>query len=235
LEYEEFPQAVAPELDLAWRRHWRRSGRLMVACVAVVAVCTLSACLPLRYPRSGEPVALRQGESLVVGRIRMFAVRSRYEFLPFSRNPLDHVLKPDPIMTLELRRRESGSWAVRYRAYPAPVVADDGSFSWILGSGDYTLLGNPRLLGSPDFDPGETEELARFTVPGGGETLYVGTLVLDLSQEVFDVTNMFRRGHTEYEILSRSIVDDRDDALAKLLRRLPSLPQPVPTALMSVE
>ena len=171
----------------------------------------------------------------MIGRIRMFAVRSGYEFHPFSRNPLDHVFKPDPLMSMELRRHEPAGGAVRYRAYPAPVVEDDGSFAWILGSGDYTLLGNPRLLGSPDFDPGQTEMLSHFRVPGDGATLYVGTLVLGLAQDIFDVTNMGRRGETAYTIQSRSVVDERQEALVKLLKRFPSLPQPVTIEPMSAE
>jgi hypothetical protein len=208
---------------------------LTVVLAAAVVVCALSGCLPLKYPRAGEPVSLRPGEALVVGRIRMFALMNRYEFHPFSRNPWDHVLKPDPLVSLELRRHESAEGAFTYKAYPSPVVEDDGSFYWILRTGNYSLLGNPRLLGSPGFDPGETEKLARFTVPGSGETVYVGTLVVSLYEGLFNVVNMGRRGETEYEIHSLSIVDERDEALSKLQERFPLLPKPVTTELMSVE
>jgi hypothetical protein len=207
----------------------------VVALAAAFALCLLTGCLPLRYPKAGEPVAPRPGEALVFGRIRMVSEGSRYEFRPFSRNPWDHVLKPDPDLSLELRRFEPPGGAFIYKAYPSPVVEDDGSFYWLLPAGDYALFGRPRLLASQRGDPREAQEIARFTIPKGGGTVYVGTALIVLPQSVFEVTNMIRKGWTEYEIRVVHIVDERDEALSNLRARFSSFPPPLVTALMRPE
>lgn len=196
--------------------------------------------MPFRYPRDGEPVSVRSGEALVFGRIRMVAegrvigTGSRpYEFRPFSRDPMDHMLPPDPIMTLELRRFEPSGGAVVYTTHLRPAVRDDGSFSWILPTGEYSLASNPRPYGSRRFDTGETETLARFTVSAGDGTLYLGTLVVTISLGLSDFLKSWEMGDTEYGIGGLTVADRLGEELPALRGRFPALPEPLVTRLMS--
>ena len=201
-----------------------------------------SACMPLRYPRDGEPVVVRPGEALVFGRIRMFdsgAMSRRasnpYEYLPFSTDPMDHMLQPDPVMSLELRRHEPPGGAFIYKAYPLPAIGKDGSFRWILPAGEYTLASNPRVYGSSRFDPEETEKLAGFTIPAGGGTVYVGTLVVAIGYGIGDFLEAWKEGESEYDIRGLRVVEERDEELRKLRKRFPALPDPLTTGLMTTE
>lgn len=202
---------------------------------ALLILTPFSACLPLRYPHPGAPVALRPGETLVFGRIRLLDAEKQYEYLPFSRDPLDHMLKPDPVMTLELRRFEKPGGAVVYKTHPAPTVETDGSFCWILPSGDYQLASNPRIYGSDQFDPGETASLARLRIPAGGGAVYLGTLMITIGDSLFSVQNVLTRGATEYVIRDLQVVDDREQELLSLRKRFQSIPEPVLTELMRPE
>jgi hypothetical protein len=222
----------------AWSRRRRRlSGRTKFGATlaAMVALCLVVGCLPLRHPHAGNPVLPRPGEVFVFGRIRMASEGSAdagpYEFHPFSRNPGDHVLKPDPVLTLELRRFEEPGGAFRYRVYLGPVVQDDGSFSWLLPAGEYTLFGNPRVGGAAAH-PEDTQELARFTVPASAGTLYVGTLWIVLSQDVFDVGEMVQRNWTSFEIRAVRVLEERGEAISKLRARFPAIPSPLEIGLM---
>lgn len=203
--------------------------------LALLILVLFSACLPLRYPRPGEPVAVRPGEALVFGRIRVLDAEKRHEFLPFSRDPLDHMLKPDPIMTLELRRFEKPGGAVVYKTHLTPTVEKNGSFYWILPSGDYLLAGNPRIYGSDRFDPGETAWLARFRIPAGGGAIYLGTLMVTIGDGLFNLENVLKKGETEYVVRDRSVVDDREEELLPLRERFQAIPKPVVTELMIPE
>ncbi len=200
-----------------------------------LVVILLVACLPLRRPRAGGPITLRPGEALAFGRIRVLDAEKQHEFLPFSGDPLDHVLKPDPIVTLELRRFEKPGGAVVYKTYNAPAVETDGSFCWILPAGDYLLAANPRLYGSDRFDPGETRGLARFSIPVGGGAVYVGTLVIRIGDGLFNLENVAKAGETEYVVHDLQVLDDRERELAALRDRFKGVPEPVLTQLMSPE
>lgn len=153
------------------------------------------------------------------------------EFHPFSRSPWEHALQPDPALTLELRRFEPPGGAFVYKAYPAPVVEDDGVIHWLLPSGEYAMLGSTRV-GVSGLAAGGTQDLARFTVPPGGGTVYLGTLWLVLPQEVFEVSEWTERSWLNYEVRAYRITDEADEALPKLKARFPSLPTPLRTNLM---
>ncbi len=195
----------------------------------------LVACLHLRVPRAGEPITLRPGEALAFGRIRLLDAEKQHEFSPFSRDPLDHMLKPDPIVTLELRRFEKPGGAVVYKTYTAPAVETDGSFYWILPAGDYLLAGNPRIYGSDRFDPGETRELARFNIPPGGGAIYLGALVIRIGDGLFNLENVAKAGETEYVVRGLHVVDDRESEISALRDRFQTVPEPVLTELMIPE
>jgi hypothetical protein len=160
---------------------------------------------------------------------------SPYEFLPFSTDPMDHMMDPDPVMSLELRRFEPPGGAFVYKAYPLPAVGKYGAFRWILPAGDYLLASNPRIYGSPHFNPRETESLARFTVPPGGGTVYLGTLIVTIGDGLFDLLKGRKRGDTEYVIRDLRVVDEREGELRELRGRFPALPEPLTTGLMSAE
>jgi len=213
-------------------------GRLPLF-LALLAI--LSACVPLRYPGDGEPVSVRSGESLVFGRIRVIAddfkgkTGSPLEFFPFSPDAAEHMMPPDPVMSLELRRFEPPGGAFVYKAYPLPKVGKEGAFRWILSAGDYTLASNPRTYGSGRFDPEETERLARFTVPRDGGTIYLGTLVVTISFGLGGVLEAWRKGDTGYGISGIRVLDEREEELLELRGRYPALPEPVATRLMRPE
>jgi hypothetical protein len=224
--------------DALSRVRLRRRHPLLLALLVI-----FSACMPLRYPRDGEPVSVRPGEALVFGRIRMFGsdgetkgkASSPYEFFPFSTDPMDHMLNPDPVMSLELRRFEPPGGAFVYKAFPLPAVGKHGAFRWILPAGDYLLASNPRIYGSARFNPRETAELARFTVTPGGGTVYLGTLIVTIGDALFDLPGVFGKGETEYVIRGLRVVDEREEELPELRARFPALPEPVATRLMNTE
>ena len=200
----------------------------------VVALCMLSACVSIGTPRVGEPVTIQQGEALVFGRIRMLdAENEKIEYSPFWFDPWDQpFFVQGPWMTLELRQLHPPGGLFRYKAYPAPPIEKNGSFLWILSAGDYGLLGNPRLLGSKRFTDEETETLARFSVAGSGETIYLGTLIVSIVFDLEDFIYAWRTGEAEYTIRSCRVVDEREQELSRLRERFPALPEPVVTELM---
>lgn len=213
--------------------------RLLALCALALLVSFIACMMPFRYPREGEPVSIRSGEALVFGRIRMVSegpigTESRpYEFRPFSRDPMDHMLPPDPLMSLELRRFEAPGGPFVYKTYLRPAVRDDGSFSWILPAGEYSLASNPRGYGSKRFDPGETETLARFTVSAGDGTLYLGTLVVTISFDISEFLRSWELGDVEYGIPRLRVADRLGEELPALRGRFPTLPEPLVTRLMS--
>ena len=207
-----------------------------VAAIAA-ALCLLSACMPIRTPRAGEPVVIKPGEALVFGRIRMLDAQNEHiEYSPFWFDPWDQpFFGPGPRMTLELRHLYPPGGAFKYKAHPAPAIEKNGSFFWILSAGDYVLLGNPRLLGSERFDQEETETLARFRVPASGGTIYLGTLIISIVFDFENVVSAWRTEEAEYEIRSCRVVDEREQELSQLRARFPALPEPVITEHMRAE
>ena len=207
-----------------------------VAAIAA-AVCLLSACMSIGTPRAGEPVAIKPGEALVFGRIRMLNAKNEHiEYSPFWSDPWDQpFFGPGPRMTLELRQLYPPGGALKYKAYPAPAIEKNGSFFWILSAGDYALLGNPRLLGSERFDQEETETLAYFKVPASGGTIYLGTLIISVVFDFGNVVQGWRREEAEYEIRSCRVVDEREQELSQLRARFPAFPEPVVTEHMRTE
>lgn len=213
-----------------------RSQGAAVAAIAA-ALCLLSACVSMRVPRAGEPVAVRPGEALVSGRVRMLdANKESTEYFPFRFDPLKQpFVGPAPRMTLELRQLFPPGGAFRYKAQPAPAIEPDGSFFWVLAAGDYVLLGNPRLLGSERFTQEETQTLARFSVPPSGGTIYLGTLIVSIVYDLRDVMRALRTEEHEYAVGSRRVVDEREQGLSRLRERFPRIPEPVVTELMRPE
>lgn len=221
-----------------WDRPLSDRAATFVAAIAVAgALCLLPACVSLRIPRAGEPVVIRSDEALVFGRIRMLDAKSEtIEYSPFWFNPWDQpFFAPGPRMTLELRRLYPSGRAFKYKAYPAPAIDKSGSFFWILPAGEYVLLGNPRLLGSERFTEEETGTLARFTVPASGGMIYLGTLIIDIVFDVEDVVRAWRTDEAEYAISGSRVVDEREQELAQLRGRFPTIPEPVSTEPMRTD
>lgn len=207
-----------------------RSLRVTLSVVVMsVALCLLSSCLPIRSPRTGEAVAIQPGEGLVFGRLRMVSAQNEnIEYAAFWFDPWDQpFFGPGPRMTLEVRQHNPGGRTFKYKARPAPVVEKNGYFHWILRAGDYVLLGNPRLLGSPRFTPEETVSLARFTVPASGGTIYLGTLIVSIDFDFGNVIQGWERDEAEYEIRGFRVEDAREGALSQLRERFPVIPEPV--------
>ena len=172
------------------------------------------------------------GKALVFGRIRVTSPEYRQELLVFSRDPMEHMLPPDPVFNLELRGIRPPGGAVKYTSNPSPAIEGDGSFHWILAQGEYVLASNPRPYGSSRFDPGETTVLARFTVPRGAGTVYLGTLEVVVRFETGDLIEAFKGRETPYTILQMSVADDGEKAFTSLLSRYPSVPEPRATVPM---
>jgi len=214
----------------------RQRAAAFVSAVAA-ALCLLSACVSITVPRAGEPVALQPGEAFVFGRIRMLNAKNEHiEYSAFWFDPWDQpFFGPGPRMTLELRQLDPPGGTFDYKAYPAPPVEKHGSFFWILPAGNYLLLGNPRLLGSERFDPGETGTLARFSVPATGGTIYLGTLIISVVFDFGNVVQGWEREEAEYAITGCHVVDEREQAFAPLRARFPAFPEPVVTGLMRAE
>ncbi len=205
-------------------------GGSLASIVATIAVAfLLPACVSLGTPPAGQSVAVRFGEALVFGRIRMLdATKEIIEYSPFSFDPWDQpFFGPGPQMTLELRQLYSPGGAFKYKAYPAPPIEADGSFYWILSTGDYVLLGNPRLLGSKQFTQEETDTLAHFSISTSGGTIYLGTLIIGIVYDLQFVIRAWRTGEAEYEIRGRRVVDERERDLSQLRERFPAFPEPV--------
>ncbi len=169
------------------------------------------------------------------GRIRVTCPDCRGEFRPFSRDPMDHMLPPDPVFTLELRQFRASSGAVRYSSSPAPGVEGDGSFYWILPEGEYALASNPRLYGSSRFDPDETTLLARFTVPPGAGTVYAGTLEITIAVGQKELIDSWRGRETLYTVSRVTVADEGEQAYRVLVARFPSVPEPRATVLLQTE
>ncbi len=201
------------------------------ALLALAPAALLGACVTVVSPRPGRPVEVGAEQALVFGRVRVTSDRGR-EFLVFSRDPAEHVIPPDPVLSLELRQLGAPGAAVRYRSNPSPPIDDDGSFHWILPHGDYVLASNPRRYGSSRFDPGDTSVLARFSVPRGAGTVYVGTLEVVLQ---FGQLEQFEGHEPEYAIARLSVADEAEAAFPVLRSRYPSVPEPIFTVPMVPE
>jgi len=212
-----------------------RKGFFVPAAALLAGTLVLSACLPAVSPREGRPVEAGTGKALVFGRIRVTSPEYRREFLSFSKDPMEHMLPPDPVFNLELRGIRPAGGAVRYASNPAPKVEGDGSFYWILPYGDYVLASNPRPYGSSRFDPQETTALARFSVPPGAGTVYLGTLEIVVRFGTVDLVDAFKGRETLYSILRLSVADEDGQASTCLLKRFPSVPEPRATVPMAPE
>lgn len=212
-----------------------RTSFLFSATVFLAGTFLLSACLPVACPQEGKPVEAGTGKALVFGRIRVTSAEYGREFLCFSKDPMDHMLPPDPVLNLELRGIRHTGWAVRYASNPTPDIEGDGWFYWMLPCGDYVLASNPRPYGSSRFDPQETTVLARFSVPPDAGTVYVGTLEIVLRFAMVDLVEAFKGRETLYSILGLSVADEDGQAFARLLERFPSVPEPRLTAPMTPE
>ncbi len=105
----------------------------------------------------------------------------------------------------------------------APEIGEDGSFHWIVRPGDYVLASNPRAYGSSRFDPGETTVLARFTVPRGAGTVYLGTLEVAVQ---FAELERWKGDEPQYSISRVSVADEGEGAFRVLRTRYPSVPEP---------
>lgn len=201
----------------------------------VVSAALLAGCLSVVSPRPGRPVEVQAGKALVFGRIRVTSPDYDREFLAFSRDPLEHVIPPDPVFNLELREIRPPGGAVKYRTKLSPEVAADGSFHWILAEGDYVLASNPRPYGSTRFDSSETTVLARFTVPAGPRTVYVGQIEIVVQFEQADLVEGWKGRETTYTIHQLLVTDDGERAFATLLARHPAIPEPRATVPMVPE
>ena len=197
----------------------------------VIVTCLLSACASVGAPRAGEPVVLKDGQALVFGRIHMLDAKDeRIEYTPFKFDPWGGpFFSPLPRLSLELRQPQPPGGAVRYRSHPDPQIGEDGAFAWILESGDYQLMGNPRLYGSRRFDPNESGTLAHFAVPAPGGTVYSGTLIVRVSFGPVEAVTGWKRDELEYTIVDCRVVDESGAALAELRRKFASVPEPVQT------
>lgn len=215
-----------------------RSKRAVMLVAAIAAALSLlSACTSIGTPRAGEPVAIQTGETLVFGRIRMLDANNEHiEYSPFWPDPWDQpFFAPGPRMTLELRQLFPPGGTFKYKSHPAPAIEKNGSFFWILSTGDYVLLGNPRLYGSERFNQEETVTLTRFRVPASGGTIYLGTLVISIVYGLQDVVPAWKTDEAEYDIRGCSVVDEREQELSQLRARFPAFPEPVVTGLMHAE
>lgn len=201
------------------------------AVLLLAPAALLGACVSVVTPKPGRPVEVGAEQALVFGRVRVMWDRG-LELKVFSPDPAEHVIPPDPVLSLELRQLGAPGAAVRYRSNPSPPVEDDGSFHWVLPQGDYVLASNPRRYGSSAFEPGETSVLARFTVPRGAGTVYVGTLEVVLQ---FGELEKFRGVEPQYAIVGLSVADEGEAAFPLLRSRYPSVPAPVITVPMVPE
>jgi hypothetical protein len=197
--------------------HLRRTA------VVLFSVALLGACASVESPRPGKPVAVGEGKTLVFGRLRVTDPERGREFLVFSRDWTEHVIPPDPVLTLELRAMHVPGGAVKYSSNPTPPVEEDGSFHWILEQGEYILASNPRAYGSSRFDPGETTVLARFMVPRGAGTVYLGTLQILVK---FGEVEAWKGHEPAYTLVRLVVVDEREQAFTLLHSRYPAVPVP---------
>ena len=213
-----------------------RHAAAFVAAIAVT-LCLLSACTSIGTPRAGEPVAIQPGEAFVFGRIRMLNAENEHiEYSSFWPDPWDQpFFGPGPRMTLELRQLYPPGGAFEYKTHPAPAIEKNGSFFWILSTGDYVLLGNPRLYGSKRFSKEETQTLARFRVPASGGTIYLGTLIISIVFDFGNVVQAWKTEEAEYIIRGYRVVDEREQELSRLRARFPAFPEPVVTEPMRAE
>lgn len=204
-------------------------GRTLRTSFVLVAAILTCGCLAVVSPRHGRPVDVGSGSALVFGRIRVTSPGYRREILVFSRNPMEHVVPPDPMLNVELRGIRPPGGAVAYASHPSPEIEEDGTFHWVLPQGEYVLASNPRPYGSSRFDPAETAVLARFGVPPGARTVYLGTLEVAVDFGTGDVIEAFKGRETPYTILRLSVVDEGDRELPSLLSTYPSVPEPIVT------
>lgn len=212
------------------------SGMRAEALLALAAA-TLAGCLSVGAPPAGRAVAPARGQALVFGAIRMVDEKDAgIEYAPVGWDPWNEpFFGPGPRLTLELRQLQPPGGAVVYRSQPTPPVEDDGAFYWLLPPGEYVLAGNPRLYGSKRFTTAETGTLARFAVPAGGGSLYVGTLVLVIRYDLVDLVRGWQRGEAEYELVATRVVDEHARGAARVRERFAEIPEPVRDGIMRAE
>lgn len=121
----------------------RQSVVAIAGTAAALALAALPGCVAVSYPRAGEQITPRAGQTLVFGRLRFF--HDGREFFPWNVG-----LGQSGVAT----RTERHVWLLLLgrRAVSAEVHPDpDGSLAIWLASGDYALLGSTQLLtsGSP--------------------------------------------------------------------------------------
>ncbi len=97
------------------------------------------------------------------------------------------------------------------------------------------LASNPRAFGSKQFNPQETVTLARFTIPAGGGTRYLGTLIVTIHIGLVDFLEAWKKADTDYDIRSLRVVDRLEEELSKLRGRFPVLPEPPVFGLMNTD
>ncbi len=169
------------------------------------------------YPRAGHPVAAREGQTLVFGRIRLFADHTEYR--PWD--PTSITTVPIYLALLRLGPRSVA---------PGLTPLADGRFYWWLPPGDYALVGNPRdvyAAGLSDLQRQDMHVLALLRVPESRAPVYAGELRLDVAVPVLHGV-----GRLEYAFGGQRVDDDIDDAEAALARRFGPPADPPVASLM---
>lgn len=65
--------------------------------------------------------------------------------------------------------------------------------------------------------------------------IYLGTLIIDIVFDVEDVVRAWRTDEAEYAISGSRVVDEREQELAQLRARFPTIPEPVSTEPMRID
>lgn len=170
------------------------------ACLALATGCVVS----VGYPRPGQPVAAREGQTLVFGSIRAFSDGAEYR--PWD--PTSLVEVPLYLALLRLGPRHVA---------PGLRPLADGSFYWWLPPGDYALIGNPRdpyAEGTSDLQMQDMHVLALLRVPASQAPAYAGELHLELASP-----DMHGTGKMSYGFGERRVDDDMAAATGKFSRR----------------
>jgi len=132
-----------------------------------LALAGLCGCVAVSYQPRDQPIAPREGKTLVFGRLRFF--HDDHEFFPWNVKIVPHLIGTDierHVWLLRLPRR-----AVSAEVHPDP----DGSLAIWLAGGDYVLVGSTEPLAS-----GSTayQVLALLRVPVGPVAVYAGELTM---------------------------------------------------------